>query len=43
MKMLISEVISVCCENHMKCVNKVCGQNAKFLNVKHLVHVAVYV
>ena len=29
---LCREIIAVCCENHMKHLNTVFGQNAEFLN-----------
>ena len=32
--MFCREVIAVCCKNHAKHTNSVCGQNAKFLNIK---------
>jgi hypothetical protein len=32
--MLFREIITFCCENHMKHVNTLCGQNAEFSNVQ---------
>jgi hypothetical protein len=32
--MLYREIIAVCSQNHTKHINTLCGQNAKFLNVK---------
>lgn len=36
--MLPWEIVAVCHENHKKHMNKPCGQNAGFLNVKREVH-----
>jgi hypothetical protein len=33
--MLYSEIIAVCSEIHTQHINALCGQNVKFLNVKH--------
>ena len=32
--MVYTEIMAVCSEIHTKHINTVCGQNAKFLNVK---------
>jgi hypothetical protein len=32
--MLFREVIAVCYENHTKCINAPCVQNAEFLSVR---------
>jgi hypothetical protein len=37
--MLCREIIAVCSEIHTKHINKLCGQNVEFLNVKLAVHI----
>ena len=33
--MLYREIIAACSQIHTKLINKLCGQNVEFLNVKH--------
>ena len=37
--MLYREIIAVCSEIHTRHINVLCGQNAKLLNVKLVVHI----
>ena len=37
--MLYREIIAVCSEIHIKHVNKLCGRNVEFLNVKLVAHI----
>jgi len=37
--MLYIEIIAVCCQIHLKHINKLCGQNVKLFNVKLPVHI----
>jgi len=37
--MLCRDIITVCSEIHTKHINRLCGQNVEFLNVKLMVHI----
>jgi len=37
--MLYREIMSVCSQIHIKHINKLCGQNVEFVNVKLAVHI----
>jgi hypothetical protein len=41
--MTLKEIISVCCENHMKHINTLSGQNSKFSMLKRMVHIVTTV
>ena len=40
--MLYREIIVVCFEIHTKHINRVCGQNVEFVNVKLLVYIVTF-
>ena len=41
--MLYREIIAVCSQIHTKHINKLCGQNVEFMNVKLVVHIVTTV
>jgi hypothetical protein len=37
--MLLRETVAVYCENHTEHTDTLCGQNAEFLMLQHVVHI----